>query len=150
MDPRYVLLLISAAHCEHRTSKCIELNFDIQIPDSTHTGLALGSYVLLSKNTHNMYKYSFRIFIVYVDACEIACIKAFVGRSEGSFWESVPCLCHVGKPLPTEPSSQPRPSLLVFPSHSAVWRDHTDFEPYHGCDHTCPGHWCHDSFLLDV
>lgn len=95
MDPRYVLLLISAAHCEHRTSKCIELNFDIQIPDSTHTGLALGSYVLLSKNTHNMYKYSFRIFIVYVDACEIALCQGICGEVRGQLLgvSSLPLPC---------------------------------------------------------
>lgn len=32
----------------------------------------------------------------------------------------------------------------------ALWRDHTDFKQYCGYHHTCPGHWCHDSFLLDV
>lgn len=57
-----------------------------------------------------------------------------------------PAAQHGLLPVPAVPS--PCSSRLTV--HSAVWGDHTAFEPHHGCDHTCPGHRGHDPFLLDV
>ena len=66
------------------------------------------------------------------------------------------------EPAPRLRSTEPRTVLsawipgscihlfLSSPFYSAIWRNHSTFEPHHGCDHTCPGHWGYDPFLLDV